>query len=144
MTDGMQVRVRGGAKLLAELGVFGRSLPRVVKEAAKEAAKPVARDTKARMPSGPAKGGHVRSSVRVGVSRKGVALRAGGGRYPYYMWLEWGGRVGRNKSVHRARSQAGRYLYPSLVANRAGIERAMNRNIVAAARRSGLNVRGGR
>jgi hypothetical protein len=138
---GVEVRVRGGAKLMAELGVFGRQLPRVVKQAAKEAATPVARQTKAVVPFGPAKGGHVRSSIRVATSRRGVAIRSGGNRFRYYPWLEFGGRVGRRKSVHRERIRAGRYLYPSLVANRAGIERTMNRLIVRAALGSGLNAR---
>ncbi len=138
---GLEVRVRGGAKLMAELGVFGKSLPRVVKQAAREAAQPVARDAKAAMPTGPAKGGHARSSIRVATSRGGVAIRGGGGRFQYYPWLEFGGRVGRNKSVYRTRIKAGRYLYPSLVANRPAIERNMNRLIVAAARDAGLNAR---
>ncbi len=138
---GTEVRVRGGARLMAELGVFGRSLPRVVKQAAREAALPVASDAKTRMPTGPAKGGHARSSIRVATSRGGVAIRGGGRRFEYYPWLEFGGRVGRRKSVHRTRIKAGRYLYPSLVANRPAIERNMNRLIVRAALSSGLNAR---
>lgn len=139
---GLNIRVRGWAKVHAELGTFGSKLPRVVKQAAREAALPVARETKALLPVGPAARGHVRSSIRVATTRGGVAIRGGGARFPYYPWLEFGGRVGRRKSVHRARIRGGRYLYPSLVRHRPFIERTMNRNIVEAARSAGLNVRG--
>ncbi len=141
---GVEVRVRGGARFLASVGVFRGRLPRVVKQAAREAALPVARTAKAGVPLGPAKGGHARSSIRVATSRGGVAVRGGGARFPYYPWLEYGGRVGRNNSVYRARVRRGRYIYPALDRHRPEIEQTMNRLIVRAALGSGLRTRGGR
>ena len=138
---GVEVRVRGTAKLAAEIGLLKGRLPRVVKQAARDAAKPVLRDTKAMVPIGPAKGGHAKSSLRIVTSRGGIAIRGGGGRFPYYPWLEFGGGVGRNKRTFRQRAPGGRYLFPALRANRANIEKAMNRNIVRAARDSGFKVR---
>lgn len=65
----------------------------------------------------PIKSGAAAASYKAGSSQRAAAVKIGGNKAPYVPWLEWGGRVGRNKSVQRPRVKAGRYLYPALDRN---------------------------
>jgi hypothetical protein len=66
----------------------------------------------------PVQTGKAAASIKPGSTQRGAALKVGGNAAPYFLWLDFGGRVGRNKSVHRAFLKAGRYIYPSLKAKR--------------------------
>lgn len=98
-----------------------RGLPRAVRQAEAGSARIVARRAQARVPHGPAVGGHAASSIR----SIGPEVRGGGPRYPYYPWLEFGGRVGPQGSVRRRWVQGGRYIYPSMVDSTRAIESEM-------------------
>jgi hypothetical protein len=139
----VKIEVHGLRELGVHLGSFDRKLPKVVDQACKEAAQAVADGAKRRMPFGPEPGGHVRASTRTARIRGGYEARAGGARYPYYMWLEYGGHVGRRHHTYRTRSTKGRYMYPALVAASPKIRRILNRALARAARQSGLHYHGG-
>lgn len=70
----------------------------------------------------PTRSGKARGSLKAGSTERAVQIRAGGARAPYWAWLDFGGRVGRKKSVHRPFRQAGRYIYPTLARKRETIE----------------------
>ena len=141
--DTIRVQVHGWPEVRAKLGNLRGQLPAAVRAAAKDSAQLVVNDAKARMPIGPGKGGHARSSVRSAATGRGYQVRSGGGRFVYVPFLEFGGRVGKKNSVYRKRVKKGRYIYPALDAQRALMRRTLNRNLERAARRSGLSVRGG-
>jgi hypothetical protein len=138
-----RIEVKGLRELHAKLGRFDRELPRTVDNVLKDAAQLVVDDAKRRIPLGPPKGGHAQSSVRsakIGAGRREV--RAGGARYPYYGWLEYGGHVGRRKRTARAKVADGRYLNPAFAAKRDQVRRVAERGIARAIRAAGLG-RGG-
>ncbi len=123
---------------------FQRGLRRLSVEASKElhaelksVAKIVADDARGRVETGPPAGGHIRSSIRPYSTQRGAGVKLGGRRHPYGPWLVYGGRVGRNNSVVRARSR-GRYLMPAYRANRRRVLAGMTTALARAVARSGL------
>lgn len=88
----------------------------------------------------PTKTGKAKASVKVASSQREAIVKAGGARVPYYPWLDFGGRVGINKSVSRPFVTGGRYLYPSYDASRASIGPALERGLVELVRDAGLEV----
>lgn len=71
-----------------------------------------------RIPVGPDKGGHIRSTVKARAQGNAVYIQAGGAskRSGYYGWLDFGGVLrpsGRRRNTqHRPVMKRGRYIYP--------------------------------
>lgn len=66
------------------------------------------------VPLVPRRTGAAASSVKAGSTQRGANIKVGGNKAPYYLWLDFGGRVGRNKSIRRPFLKEGRYVYPTL------------------------------
>jgi hypothetical protein len=123
---------------------FSKSLRRLDSEAVKglrivmnEAVQIVIDDARPKIP--------VRTGAAVGTlkarsTRTAAKLQMGGDKAPYMPWLDFGGRVGKNKSVSRPFYKEGRYVYVSLRERRPDIEKAMQDGIVRVARAAGLEV----
>lgn len=139
--DAIRVQVEGTKELKAALRRLRSESPTAARDASRKAAELVVRDARPRVPLGPGANGHIRSSLRVVSTRAGAGASIGGPSYPYVFWLEFGGRVGRRKSVYRKRAKSGRYIYPAMAATAARRQALMQRQIEGAARRSGLRVR---
>lgn len=88
----------------------------------------------------PKRTGAARNSLKAKSTQKAVRIGVGGRKAPYYPWLDFGGRTGRNKSVHRPFYRQGRYLYVTLEKERAAVIDIMNKGIVAVAEGAGLDV----
>lgn len=73
----------------------------------------------------PSRTGKARSSIKAGSTERAVQLKVGGAKAPYYGWLDFGGKVGRSKSVRRPFIPGGRYIYPTLRRKREHIEDAL-------------------
>lgn len=78
--------------------------------------------------------------ARASIKATGLAVRGGGSRAPYYPWLDYGGRVGRKKSIARSWRSGGRYIYPALTAEWMGLMTDAERELVDLARDAGLEV----
>lgn len=90
-----------------------------MKAALKAIAEGVAADVRSRVPrrSGRMAGSYVpRGSV------KGASIAFAGTRAPYAPWIEFGGSVGKARSVRRPVVKGGRYLYPAIDDNMADVE----------------------
>lgn len=92
MGQGAAIEVVGLTRLRTTMRKAGMDLGQLkgLNRAAAEAVAPTARAT---APVGPAAGGHIRSSVRVGATASAGVLRAGTGlrgRFPYGGPLHWG------------------------------------------------------
>jgi hypothetical protein len=59
---------------------------------------------------------------------------------PYYPWLDFGGRVGRSRSVVRPYLKQGRYIYRAYFANRDRFAQLLEDTLVDVARQAGLEV----
>lgn len=110
MPDRDTVQIVGLREFRRRLRALDRANPRMVRLALNEATQLVVdRAT----PTIPKRTGRARRSVRVGSTQSTARVRAGGARAPYFGWLDFGGRVGKNRSVERQFRASGRYLYIS-------------------------------
>jgi hypothetical protein len=62
----------------------------------------------------PRRSGKAAQSIKVGSTQRAAQIKTGGTAAPYYPWLDFGGKVGRGKSVRRTFIKEGRYIYPTL------------------------------
>lgn len=62
--------------------------------------------------------GRAARTLKAKSTRTEARVSGGGSRAPYYPWLDFGGRTGKNRSVHRAFLKDGRYLYATYFENR--------------------------
>lgn len=62
----------------------------------------------------PTRSGAAKGSMRARSTQREARISAGGNRAPWYPWLDFGGRVGRDNSVDRPFYKEGRYIYPTL------------------------------
>ena len=113
--DNAAIHVQGLDELRRKLSKADKRMARELGQAGKAAADIVAKDARLRVP---ARSGRARKSVRAVAARGGGAVKGGGKTAEYYPWLEFGGRVGRRRSVVRKPVKEGRYIYPSLARNR--------------------------
>jgi hypothetical protein len=102
------VKIEGLAQFSRDLKKLDSDLPKALRVALNEAADLVV--DRAR-PGIPTRSGKAARSVRKASTRTAVRVRAGGARAPYYPWLDFGGRVGKGRSVVRPFDKHGRYLY---------------------------------
>ena len=84
--------------------------------------------------------GRARRSVRAKSTRTAVRVAGGGKRVPYYGWLDYGGKVGRSRSVVRPFNKQGRYIYPAYYANRDKFDVMLEDALIDVARQAGMEV----
>jgi phage gpG-like protein len=73
-------------------------------------------------PAVPELTGTLRRSLRPKSSQKSAEVAMGGNRVPYAGFIEFGGSVGRDKSVTRPFVRQGRYLRPAYERQRSFVE----------------------
>jgi hypothetical protein len=129
------IRIEGLREFQAALRKMDKGLPRQIRIVLNETADLVASPAKARVPR---RSGRAAASIRVASSQREAKVKGGGGRVPYYGWLEFGGAVGRRHSVRRPFVKEGRYLYPAYESRRSRIEPTMLKGLEDLARRSGV------
>lgn len=131
------VKIEGFAEFNRNLRKINADLPKALRVANNEAAQLVVDWARPRVPTD---SGKAAASVKVASTRTEARVKGGGARVPYYPWLDFGGRVGRNKSVRRAFYGGGRYIYPGLDATRADFEERHVQALVDLVRAAGLEV----
>lgn len=88
----------------------------------------------------PVRTGRARASLRAMSSQREARVMGGSKKAPYYGWLDFGGRTGRDKSQRRPFVQGGRYMYPTFASNRDSIYKALQKSLAELARTAGLEV----
>lgn len=91
-------------------------------------------------PDIPRRTGAAAKSLKAKSTRTSARIGVGGKRAPYYPWLDFGGRTGRNRSVKRPFLKEGRYVYPTLRRERPEIEDKLQTALIAVATDAGLDV----
>jgi len=114
-------------------------LPKVLRLALNEAANVVVDEAKPRIPT---LTGKARASVKAKSSQREVRIQGGGRRAPYYPWLDFGGRVGRNDSVVRPFYSEGRYIYDAYYQKRddGTFDKVLIAALVDVARQAGIQI----
>lgn len=129
------IRVTGVRELRRQLNQLDKDLAKALKEGLFEIAKEIADKTR---PKIPVRTGKAAASLKPRKQSAAAAVAVGGNKAPYYQWIEWGGRVGRNKSVVRPFIPEGRYLYPTLKEERDQVREKFDRIVEDVSRRAGL------
>lgn len=104
------IRIEGLREFTRNLRQLDSDLPKALRVAFNQAADVVVQDAKPRVPR---KTGKAQASIKARSTRAAVRVVAGGRTAPWYPWLDFGGRVGKNRSIKRPFLKDGRYLYES-------------------------------
>lgn len=134
------IRVEGLREFRRNLKRANRDAPKGIRVASNKAAQIIVDEAKPRVPIGPGKGGHAASSIKAASTASAARVSAGGKRFPYYAWLDFGGRVGRNRSVKRPFLKSGRYIWAAYEDKREEIEAVLAEELKAVARGAGMEV----
>lgn len=86
------------------------------------------------------KSGKARGSIRARSSQREARVSGGGGRAPYYPWLDFGGAVGRARAIRRPFLKDGRYIYATYGARRTWILDRLEEGLIDLAKGAGLEV----
>lgn len=133
------IRIEGLNEFRRNLKRMDSDLAKKIRLAGNVAAKLVVNEAKPRVPSGPGIGGHAASSIKAASTSKAARISAGGAKYPYYPWLDFGGRVGKNKSIHRPFLKRGRYIWASYAELQPEIEDVLLQELNDLARSAGMD-----
>lgn len=131
------IRVEGLSEFARNLKKLDADLPKTLRTALNEAADVVVNYARPRIPK---MSGRAARSLRARSTRTEVRVSAGGNRAPYYPWLDFGGRVGRNKSVRRPFLKDGRYIYKGYFARKTEFGEALEGALLKTAAAAGVEV----
>lgn len=131
------IRIDGLKQFRANLKAMDSALPKALRLAFNEAADIVVTDARGRVP---ARSGNARGSVKARSTQTYSRVVGGGNKAPYYPWLDFGGRVGRNRSVRRPFIKDGRYIYDAYHRNRNRYVEVLQDALVQVAREAGIEV----
>lgn len=133
------ITIDGLRQFSRDLKKLDDSLPKALRIAMNQAANMVVDEAKPRVPK---RTGRAAAAIRAASTRTAVRVRTGGQRAPYYPWLDFGGRVGRNRSVRRPFLKKGRYVYPAYFAlhDSGRIQQVLQQALLDVARQTGVEV----
>lgn len=131
------IRIDGLAEFSRNLKKLDSDLPKALRIAMNEAADVVVKHATMRIPR---RSGRAQRSLKARSTRTTVRVAAGGRVAPYYPWLDFGGRVGRNRSVRRPFLKEGRYIYAAYFEKRRTFEEVLTRALLGVAASAGIEV----
>lgn len=129
------IKVEGLQRLNRSLRNISKDAPKQLRLVGNEAAEVVVSDARPEVPS---RSGRAARTVKAASTRTAAQVKAGGARAPYYPWLDFGGRVGVNRSVRRQFIKGGRYIFPAYSDNRDQIAVKLEQGMTDLIRDSGL------
>lgn len=133
------IRVDGLAEFSRNLKRLDADLPKVLRLALNESGDLVVDTAK---PKVPRRSGRAANSMKARSTRTASRVTEGGSRAPHMPWLDFGGRVGRHKSVERPFLKKGRYLYPAYISLRDSgqFQKTLNEALLKVAAQAGVEV----
>lgn len=134
------VKIDGLTEFRKALKELDRDLPKALRLAFNDAANVVVDDARPRVPKG--RSGKAKGSVKARSTQRYARVSGGGNRAPYYPWLDFGGRVGKGRSVSRPFLADGRYIYRSFYKARAAgdFQDVLEESLIDVARQAGVEV----
>lgn len=131
------IKITGLAEFSRNLRKLNSDLPKALRIAHNEAAQLIVDWAQPRIPR---RSGRAAGTLKARSTRTESRVQGGSKRVPYYPWLDFGGRVGRRKSVARPFIKQGRYIYPGLSANYGKFAEILTEQLVDVARQAGVEV----
>jgi phage gpG-like protein len=71
--------------------------------------------------------GRAAASIKARGRASGGSIAFGGSKAEYFPWLNFGGRVGRNRRIERARVEPDRYIYTTISEKKGDTEAAIDK-----------------
>lgn len=134
------IKISGLKEFQRAVKQLDASIPKAMRTAFNAAADIVVQEARPEIPS---RSGRAKASVKARSTQTAVRVVGGGKKAPHYPWLDFGGRVGKNRSVRRPFLADGRYIYDAYYSNRARVQEGTRVALVDAAEAAGLAVDGG-
>jgi hypothetical protein len=133
------IKIEGLAEFRRNLKKLDSDLPKALRVAFNQAADIVVNDARPLIPS---KTGKAKASVKARSSQTLTRVSGGGNKAPYYPWLDFGGHVGKSRSVRRPFLKEGRYIYNAYFKNRDSgrFQEALSESLIDVARLAGVEV----
>lgn len=131
------IRIDGLAEFSRNLRKLDRELPKGLRIALNEAANVIVGYAQPRVPR---RSGRAARSIKARSTRTAVRVQGGGARVPYYPWLDFGGRVGRKRSINRPFKKEGRYIYAGYHAKKTEFSSVLERALLQVAASAGVEV----
>lgn len=131
------VSIEGLRELQAALKRIDGQSQKKLRVVLNDAVQIIAEEAKGKVPT---RSGRAAGSIKAQSSQREAQIKAGGGRAPYYPWLDFGGAVGRNNSVRRPFIKDGRYLYPTYKDKKTEFIQKMEEGLIELIESSGLKV----
>lgn len=139
MADDVTIQVHGLKEFQGALRQIDKALGPELRKALNEVAEVVAG---AARPKVPVVSGRAAGSIKVGSTQRAAQIKVGGSKAEYFPWLDFGGRVGRRKSVKREFLKEGRYIYPTLREKRDATRQKLDQVLKRLAEQAGFETKG--
>lgn len=131
------IRIDGLAEFNRNLRKLDSDLPKALRVAMNDAVDIVVDYARPRVPR---RTGRAQATIKAKSTRTEARVSAGSKRVPYFPWLDFGGKTGRNRSVDRPFFKEGRYLYKGLVVKRDEFTARLEQALVGVAESAGVGV----
>jgi hypothetical protein len=131
------IRIDGLVQFQKQLRAIDSELPKTLRVVGNAAGQLIVDWAKPRVPT---RTGRAKGSIRVTSSQRQSQVTGGGKRVPWYPWLDFGGKVGPKKSVHRAFIHNGRYIYAGYTARRDDVQAVLLSGLIDTCRAAGVEV----
>lgn len=131
------IRIQGLNEFVRSLKQIDTAIPKALRVAFNTAGQAIVTDARSNVPS---KSGRARGSIKAKSTQSAFRIAGGSKSVPYYPWLDFGGKVGRNKSVRRPFKREGRYIYASYYRHRDELAPLLEDALTDAARAAGVEV----
>lgn len=137
MTTVAPIKVKGLREFQAALKAMDGESQKQLRVALNKASDLVVAGASRRVPR---RSGKAAASIRASSSQREARVMGGSKKVPYYGWLDFGGRVGKQHATKRPYVSGGRYMYPAYVAAQTEILAALEAALADLARNAGLEV----
>jgi hypothetical protein len=131
------IKIEGLAEFSRNLRKLSSDLPKALRLAHNEAGQLIVDYAKAKVPR---RTGRAAGTIKTKSTRTETRIQGGSKRASYYPWLDFGGRVGRSRSVQRPFIKQGRYIYVALGENYDKFAALLEEKLIDVAREAGVEV----
>lgn len=131
------IKISGLAEFTRNLKKLDSDLPKALRIAFNGCAQVVVDDATPKIPT---LTGKAKRSVKARSTSTASRIVGGSNKAPYYPWLDFGGKVGKNRSVSRPFIKHGRYIYDAYFDNRPRYAVLVEMALLDACRSAGVEV----
>lgn len=131
------IKIDGLTQFVRNLKKIDSDLPKTLRQGFNDAAQIIVDYAKPKVPK---RSGAAASTIKARSTASAVRVSEGGNKAPYMPWLDFGGRVGRRRSIQRPFLRQGRFLYAGLEAEGDKVHDAIEGALLGAVAAAGIEV----